>query len=515
MIWMLAIWMAALEVGQAREQQFPYVAFVTAPDVYVRSGPGQKYYPTQQLAEGFAVEVYRHDGAGWCAIRPPEGSFSWIPAHQIRVVSQAVGEVAGENVVTRIGSELSPARSTVQVLLPKGERVQFLGGQPTDNPGWLRVAAPAGEFRWIAAKYLSLQPPIESASPVPSSSGGTNNSPLNAVLVTSANQPTTAFQHLQDSRAGLPGSNSFQPPVGATESKPMGSSNSATRMNQDPNAIDVVAGSPAEMQLAQFQPKAAGLVSPPRLESPSTSPTMPSYLGPNHLETTASHAPFSSSPRIRFRNLSASDSSAVERLAELRLRLSQIVIQRPEEWHFGQLESEANGLLARTESPQVRSELRNLLDRIARFHQIRQGYEGGTIARSSSLADAELPTKPEGDGLTGLTSKVRELAKADLTATRIATTTTETPSPSVDQPLYDAVGLLKPVASKRAKAPQYALVDDNGEVVSFVTPTPDLNLKAYLGRRIGVHGKRGFMPEYRRAHVTAERISPIVDQIRR
>jgi len=61
-----------LEVGQARESQFPYVAYVTEAEVYLRSGPGQKYYPTQQLPEGFAVEVYRHDGDGWCAVRPPE-----------------------------------------------------------------------------------------------------------------------------------------------------------------------------------------------------------------------------------------------------------------------------------------------------------------------------------------------------------------------------------------------------------------------------------------------------------
>ncbi|NOY30604.1 MAG: hypothetical protein GXP28_10690 [Planctomycetes bacterium] len=54
----------SLEAGQAREPQFPYVAYVIEAEAYVRSGPGQKYYPTQQLAQGFAVEVYRHDGEG-------------------------------------------------------------------------------------------------------------------------------------------------------------------------------------------------------------------------------------------------------------------------------------------------------------------------------------------------------------------------------------------------------------------------------------------------------------------
>jgi hypothetical protein len=59
------------------------------------------------------------------------------------------------------------------------------------------------------------------------------------------------------------------------------------------------------------------------------------------------------------------------------------------------------------------------------------------------------------------------------------------------------------------------LVDDSGGVISFVTPTPDLNLQPYVGMRIGVNGSRGFMPEYRKAHVTAGRVTPIEDRIRR
>jgi hypothetical protein len=34
-----------------------------------------------------------------------------------------------------------------------------------------------------------------------------------------------------------------------------------------------------------------------------------------------------------------------------------------------------------------------------------------------------------------------------------------------------------------------------------------VNLQSYVGQRIGVLGNRGFMPEYRRAHVTASRVT--------
>ena len=80
---------------------------------------------------------------------------------------------------------------------------------------------------------------------------------------------------------------------------------------------------------------------------------------------------------------------------------------------------------------------------------------------------------------------------------------------------YDATGILRPVVSKRPGAPQFALVDERGQVVSFVTPTPDVNLQPYLGRRVGVIGNRGFIAEFNRAHVTAGRVTPLDERMMR
>ncbi len=62
----------------ARADDLPYTAYVNADDVYVRSGPGRNYYPTEKLQQGDTVEVYRHDPGGWLAIRPTPGSFTWV-----------------------------------------------------------------------------------------------------------------------------------------------------------------------------------------------------------------------------------------------------------------------------------------------------------------------------------------------------------------------------------------------------------------------------------------------------
>src|SRR5262245_3953475 len=115
----------AIRAAAQTPGDFPYVAYIIEPDTYIRSGPGNQHYPTGQLASGYAVEVYRHDPDGWCAIRPPEGSFSLVPVHQLRVIDQRTAEVAADGVVARVGSSLGAQRNAVQVLLERGEAVQL------------------------------------------------------------------------------------------------------------------------------------------------------------------------------------------------------------------------------------------------------------------------------------------------------------------------------------------------------------------------------------------------------
>jgi SH3-like domain-containing protein len=110
----------------AQEGQFPYTAYVTNDDVYVRSGPGKSYYPTDKLKQGTPVEVYRHDPGGWLAIRPPEESFSWVSARFLRPLNDGLAVITGEDVMSRVGSRFSSVRDVIQVRLEKGEQVELI-----------------------------------------------------------------------------------------------------------------------------------------------------------------------------------------------------------------------------------------------------------------------------------------------------------------------------------------------------------------------------------------------------
>ena len=135
----------------------PYTAFITADGVAVRSGPGIDFYPVLQLHTGDEVEVY-YEQEGWCAVRPPIGSFSWVSAKFIAFDSGNIGTVLTDGLASRIGSDYSDDCETVQVTLKKGETILILERRETPenpvSPVWLKIAPPSGEFRWIHRSAL-------------------------------------------------------------------------------------------------------------------------------------------------------------------------------------------------------------------------------------------------------------------------------------------------------------------------------------------------------------------------
>ena len=138
-------------------------ATVTTPDAAVRSGPGDSYYLTETLPQDSAVEIYRRQPDGWCAIRPTAESFSWVYSPHVRLLGEELAEVNKNDVAARVGSRLSSQRDVVQVRLEKGEVVQIVGQDERDGHAWYKIAPPAGEFRWIHAQDLAIDgaPPIE------------------------------------------------------------------------------------------------------------------------------------------------------------------------------------------------------------------------------------------------------------------------------------------------------------------------------------------------------------------
>ncbi len=128
----------------------PYEAYVCVDSADVVAGPGHRYYTTDRLPHGTKVEIYREEASGWLAIRPPEGSFSWVPSEFIeRLDDEQLGKVKQPT-----GSWIGTATEHVgehhqQVTLKTGELVHIETEKSITTKGgnertWLKIAPPAG-----------------------------------------------------------------------------------------------------------------------------------------------------------------------------------------------------------------------------------------------------------------------------------------------------------------------------------------------------------------------------------
>jgi hypothetical protein len=415
---------------QTAAETAPYQARVIAAGASVRSGPGENFYPTDTLAQGDVVEVYREKPGGWLAIRPPVGSFSWVAERDLIVKDGALAEVVKDDVASRIGSRLSDRRNAAQVRLKQGEGVEVLGEEMISGGKWYKIAPPAGEFRWVQASV------VEKLGPIPAPS---------EVTQAAASAPVAASTTAAVSTPAATSTESSGPPPLLPNTKP-----------PEPNTTTPPAALP--------QPANAPMPAPAAPGQTAAVPAVSNQAPPQELS---------------------------QELATIELRLSRMAAAPTNLWNTERLERDTAQLMARAKTQAERDAVRVTQDKVNRFSEI--GRRHNQVAASVAQ-----PVQPGGAaGATGA-------APAD---SRTAAATTANGGP------YDAVGILRPVVSRRPGAPQFALVDERGQVVSFVTPTPDLNLQPYLGHRVGVVGNRGFIPEFQRSNVTAARVTPLNERI--
>jgi hypothetical protein len=164
-------------------------ATITQPEAEVRSGPSAdpKYYATGKLHQGDKVQVLREEDGGWLAIKPPQGSFSWINTIFIELLPDKRGaRVLGDDVEVRIGSSLVNAPPTVmsRSKLKRGGLVIVLDTNKmhADNALWLPILPIPDEVRYISAEAVKANPVVQrvQSSPAAMPAGPPGSAPVSA-----------------------------------------------------------------------------------------------------------------------------------------------------------------------------------------------------------------------------------------------------------------------------------------------------------------------------------------------
>lgn len=310
--------------GARADDGMPYVAYINADEVFVRSGPGKNFYPTQKLERGARIEVYRHDPGGWFAIRPPEKSFCWISEEFLEPDDSGLARVLGDRVIVRVGSQFSDVRDVIQLRLGLGDEVELIDDEPARSipnaHGWYKVAPPAGEFRWVHGQFVARD--LEETIPGRVATIGQPQFNEEAERV-----PAT----VQDSAAAKDDGGDWR-----------------ARSRRPPQ-------SPADTNVA-----------------------------PN-LEDTAAAAPTEEASEAIG---ASSDDQRERELAAIELELSAMLVADPSVWRFDESLARANALLASGASGLERGRARLLINKIEKFAEIKRRMDSIAVAPTNDRGRA-------------------------------------------------------------------------------------------------------------------------------
>ena len=442
----LLLWtaVAALPDWALAAETFPYPGYVVDDDTPVLSGPGTAHYATGRLPAGAKVEVHRRDPGGWLAIRPPENSFSWVPARKVWRTDEAnVVEVIGDDACSWLGSNVETiSEHKWQVRLQRGELLEVLGEREMRDESagtterWYKIAPPAGEFRWIHDRLVSREPSewADERDRPPARATDASDAPQNQIRPAAflAPERSAVTAPSKSATKGMGGSKSDANKIDRRPLRGVARRDTAgTRVEPDDvRQLDVSLGEPA---------------------SSADSPSSP--------------------PR------EADDLTSID------IDLSQMVARDPSTWNLNLLHERAERLIARGATPLERGRARLLLEKIEQFEDLHRRH-----------VEAERPVTVASKG-----SSPTSTASVTSAAAR-------GPDPAAIEPRFDGVGTLMPVHSTKRVAPPFALMNDDGKVLQYVAPSPGLNLHRYTHKRIGVYGQRATAGSLNAPVLTAQRV---------
>ena len=130
---------------------------------------------------------------------------------------------------------------------------------------------------------------------------------------------------------------------------------------------------------------------------------------------------------------------------------------------------------------------------------------------------ATVPPKPWRQNPAGSLQPLRDFKQAsvnesrprsarDEQRTRPFTESDQRPTFRVAGVEYDGVGWLMPVHAKNRSMPPFALLNDEGKLIHYVTPAPGVNLRRYARKNVGLFGTRRLGKDGQANQLTAYRV---------
>lgn len=177
---------------------------------------------------------------------------------------------------------------------------------------------------------------------------------------------------------------------------------------------------------------------------------------------------------------------------KLNKALSATVSQPSGRWHLSPIRDGLMTLLQQNLTNAQRAKAQSILDRVQKFQDLQRSRSQLNVAQASTNSNVRPASLTTGLDVAA-SGFDRPIGTGVLNSEAAATN-------------YDSKGWLVNVRSSRTDAPPYALVDNDGNVIVFISPAPGLNLSHYIHKNVGIFGRRGYLHRLRTPHISVNRI---------
>ena len=508
-------------------------------------GRARKYRWQVQLAQGEPVTVIgksERDGPDgpqlWYRIVPPSGEYRWIHRNQIVQTSeQLIATVDSSSPASNnAAAATEPLRSIAQASVQPASAQQipnkqaFATSEQSIVSRSQSVNASANQNQSIGSGLNTItQAPI--LNPAPGSISDTppaadpwqhNRTRASSREQASANQPTTVTEAMK--QGGLLASVEFigrpklleigdRPAAPAASEKPADSNWIAgavrpaqpTTTISQPGPTHVNASQFATGQFNQAPTALANLGTPPgvimqtsAIEQIAQPQLGQSQLGQPQLgqSQSTSTQPLNVLPASRITKVISAERIAqieTETLGadvdKLSLIFSRLMAAQASSVEVEPIARAARTLASSSVDALVGGRARLLAERAEQYIRVATRRDGNSVIQTTGTQSAIAPAIP--GGIFG-TSQVSPASSQTLLGNAV---------PPADPSAME--GYLVQVYSARTNSPPFALTDNSGRTLAYVTPIPGVNLRPHLNSKVSVSGKPGFLTGLNTPHIMA------------
>jgi len=504
--------------GRAAEAFDPYLVYVDQEGVTARCGPGGEFYRTDPLRHGQRLEVYLETEDGWLGVRPPEGSFCWVPAHAVELDrGGSSGKITEDATLAWIGTHLGKARKYLwQIQMPRDEDVTILGRAEREGPDgpqlWYRIVPPSGEFRWVHRDQVVDNPELllrskpqaeerlANAQPTPLEPAPER--PVPAPVVTrSVLELASGAERLQADAAPEVQLHALSAPEAIPLANVAGMPEPASVASDASSVAAVLSQAPIGSGIAPApQPPLVAIASQPSVRPIGAV----ADASVNLLASDAAWVPGASragGPALQTHDPAI---TAVEPPQSIRQADHQTQVLPPPDAALagGSVDALQLELTRRMVAAAGASELEPLrlaAEEIARSHAVEAERQRARLLVQRVQQVQSVARRRDGQPEpvpSAVAPSPVEQAAASLPVSQRTL-------PPADASSSDPSGYLVQVYSSRPDSPPFALTDASGRTTHYVSPAPGVNLRRFLNQYITVSGQSGYATGLDTPHVIA------------